>query len=83
MSLVLGSERTLFDRHIIEADLNINNFEITKESDASGAKKLLGTGKVTVIYKLTGIVRHYRDGIYPPPHIEFDRELRKDIFTMR
>jgi len=83
MTLVLGSERTLFDRHIIETDLNINNFEITKERDAPGAVKLIGTGKVTVIYKLTGIVRHYRDGIYPPPHIEFDRELRKDIFTMR
>ncbi len=83
MSLILGSERALFDRHIVEADLNVDNFEITKESDVPGTTKLIGTGKVTVVYKPTGIERHYRDGIFPPPHIEFDRELKKDMFKMR
>ena len=83
MSLILGSERALFNRHIIEAQLNVDNFEITKEEDAPGARKLIGTGKVTVTYKPTRIVRHYREGVYPPPHVEFDRELKKDIFKIR
>ena len=83
MSLILGSERKLFDRHIVETDLNADDFEITKERDAPGITKLIGTGKVTVTYKPTGIARHYRDGIVPPPHVEFDRELKKDMFKMR
>ncbi len=80
MSLILGSERKLFDRHIVEADLNVDDFEITKETDAPGTTKLIGTGMVTVIYKPTGIVRHYRDGVFPPPHVEFGRELKKHMF---
>ena len=83
MSLILGSERALFNRHIVEAQLNVDNFEITKEEDAPGVTKLIGTGKVTVIYKPTGLACHYRDGVYPPPHVEFERELKKDIFKMR
>ncbi len=83
MSLILGSERALFDRHIVEADLNVDDFEIIKERDAAGTKKLIGTGKVTVIYKPTGIARYYRDGVFPPPHVEFERELKKDMFKMR
>ena len=83
MSLILGSERALFNRHIVEAQLNVDNFEITKEEDAPGTKKLIGTGKITVIYKPTGLARHYRDGVYPPPHVEFERELKKDMFKMR
>ncbi len=83
MSLILGSERKLFDRHIVEADLDVDDFEISKERDAPGTTKLIGTGKVTVVYKPTGIARHYRDGIVPPPHVEFDRELKKDLFKTR
>ncbi len=80
MSLILGSERALFDLHIVEADLNMYDFQITKEIDSPGTTKLIGTGKVTVTYKPTGIARHYRDGVYPPPHVEFKRELKKDRF---
>ncbi len=80
MSLILGSERKLFDRHIVEADLNVDDFKITKERDAPGITKLIGTGKVTVTYKPTGVVRHYRDGVVPPPHVEFERELKMNIF---
>ncbi len=83
MSLILGSERKLFNRHILEANLDVDDFEITKERDAPGITKLIGTGKVTVTYKPTGVVRHYRDGIVPPPHVEFDRELKKDLFKTR
>ena len=80
MSLILDTERALFDWHIVEADLNVDDFEITKERDAPGATKLIGTGKVTVTYKPTRIARHYRDGASPPPHVEFKRELKEDIF---
>ena len=80
MSLILGRERALFDRHIVETNLNVDDFKITKERDAPGATKLIGTGKVTVTYKPTRIARHYRDGVVPPPHVEFKRELKKDKF---
>ncbi len=84
MSLILGSERALFDRHIVEADLNVDDFEITKESELPGAPpEQMGTRWVIVIYKPTGIARHYRDGVFPPPHVEFERELKKDIFKTR
>ncbi len=83
MSLILGSERKLFDRHIVEIGLNVDEFKITKERDAPGITKLIGTGKVTVTYQPTGVVRHYRDGIVPPPHVEFERELKKDLFKTR
>ncbi len=80
MSLILGSERALFDSYIVTANLSIGNFQITKERDAPGTTKLIGTGKVTVIYKPTRIARHYRDGVYPPPFAEFERELKKGKF---
>ena len=80
MSLILGSERKLFDRYIVEVDLGVDDFEITKERDAPGTTMLIGTGKVTVTYKPTGVVRHYRDGVFPPPRLEFERELKKNIF---
>ncbi len=80
MSLILGSERKLFDRHIVAAKLNVDDFEITKERDAPETTMLIGTGTVTVTYKPTGIARHYRDGVYPPPLLEFERELKKDMF---
>ena len=83
MSLILGSERALFDRYIVNAELNVDDFEISKERDAPGTTMLIGTGKVTVIYKLTGIARHYRDGVVPPPHAEFERELKMDKFKTR
>jgi hypothetical protein len=83
MSLILGSERKLFDRHILEADLDVDDFKITKERDAPEITKLIGTGKVTVIYKPTGIARHYLDGVFPPPHLKFERALKMNIFNMR
>ncbi len=83
MALILGSERVRYDRVIVAAKLKLRDFEITKETDAPGTTKLIGTGKVTVIYKPTGFVRHYRDGAFPPPHVEFDRELKMNIFNTR
>ena len=93
MSLILGSERALFDRYMVEAELNVDDFDITKESDAPGDTQQMGTGTVTVAYtpttlaattsKPTEIVRRYRDGVVPPPHVEFERELKMNIFKTR
>ncbi len=93
MPLILGSERALFDRYIVEAELNVDEFEITKESDAPGDTQQMGTGTVTVAYTPptsaaatrtpTEIVRHYRNGVVPPPHAEFERELKMNIFKTR
>jgi len=80
MSVILGSERALFDRHIVGVNLNVDDFETTKERDAPGVTKLIGTGKVTVIYKPTGIARHYRDGMVPPPWLQFDLDLKGNLF---
>ncbi len=80
MSLILGSERKLFERHIVEASLAVDDFEITKERDAPWATKMIGTGTVIVTYKPTGIARHYRDGVYPPTHLKFERALKMHIF---
>ena len=83
MPQILGSERALFHRCIVEAKLNVDAFEINKESDVPGAIHQMGTGTVTVTYKPTGIVRHYRDGVVPPPHVKFGRELTMDEFKTR
>ncbi len=83
MSLILGSERKLFDRHIVQAHLDVDDFEITKERDAPETTMLIGTGTVTVTYKPTEIARHYLDGVFPPPHLKFERALKMNIFNTR
>ncbi len=85
MPLILGSELVPYNRCILEAKLNVADFEMNKERDAAGAKQQMGTGTgtVTVTYKPTGIARHYRDGVVPPPHLEFERELKMNIFKTR
>ncbi len=83
MPLILGSELVLYTRCILEAKLNVTDFEIDKERDAPGPIKQMGTGTVTVTYMPTGIARHYRDGVFPPPHLEFERELKMNIFKTR
>ena len=90
MPLIFGSERALFDRCIVEAELNVDDFKIAKERDAAGDMQQMGTATVTVKYTPptsaaatstpTEIARHYRDGVVPPPHVEFERELKMNIF---
>ncbi len=80
MPLILGSEVVLYTRCVLEAKLNVTDFEMNKETDAPGPIQQMGTGTVTVTYKPTGIVRHYRDGVIPPPHVEFERELKMNLF---
>jgi len=85
MSLILGSERALFDRHIVEADLDVDDFEITLERVTPGSKEKssmahVGTGTVAVTYKPTEIARHYRYNVVLPPHDQFDRELKMNLF---
>ena len=80
MSLILGSERALFDRHIVEADFNVDDFEITLERDTPGSKEK--SSMVAVTYKPTEIARHYRYNVVLPPHDQFDRELKMNLFKM-
>ncbi len=87
MFLILGSERKLFDRHIVEADLNVDDFEITLERNTPGSKEKssmahVGTGTVAVRYKPTEIERHYCYNVILPPHDQFDRELKMNLFKM-
>jgi len=92
MAVILGSERALFNRYIVEADLNVDDFKIGKESDATWDHLQSGTGTVTVTYTPptsatastpTEIVRHYRDGVVPPPYVEFEQDLKMNIFKTR
>ncbi len=83
MPLILGSELVLYTRCVLEAKLNVTDFEIDNERDAPGPIQQMGTGTVTVTYKPTGIVRHYRDRVVPAPHVEFERELKMNIFNTR
>jgi len=88
MSMVKGSKLASFHRVIVEAKLNIDAFEITKEEDAPGRKGFgssgdAGTGTIKVTYKPSGISSYYRDSLVPLPYVEFDRELKKDIFKIR
>ena len=85
MSLIVGSEQVRYDRVIVAAKLNVDDFEITKENDAPGAIQHMGTGTgtVTVTYKPTEIARHYLDGVFPPPHLKFERALKMNIFNTR
>lgn len=83
MHLILGSERALYNHYIVELRLDAHDFEISKEHDVPGTKRLSGTGTVTVTYKPTGVVRQYRDGVIPPPHVEFERELKAGLFKTR
>ncbi len=85
MSLILGSERALYNRVIVAAKLNVDAFEITKEEDAPGNKGKgnlgdAGTGTIKVTYKPSGISSHYRDGVVPPPWLRFDLDLKGNLF---
>lgn len=80
MYLILGSERALYNHYIVGARLQVDDFEIGKEHDVPGTRKRAGTGTVTVTYRPTGISREYRDGVIPPPHLEFERDLEAGLF---
>ena len=92
MPLIHGSERVQFDRCIVKAGLNVDEFNIARERDAPVSTKLIGTVTVTVTYTQptsaaarmpTEIARHYRDGVVPPPHVQFEREFKMNIFKTR
>lgn len=85
MYLVLGSERANFDHYIVEAELNVNAFEVSKEEDAPGSKGFgslgdAGTGTIKVTYKPSGVSSRYRDGVIPPPWLQFDLDLKRNLF---
>ena len=85
MSLILGSERLLYNRAIVAAKLNVDSFEITKEEDVPGNKGKgslgdAGTGTIKVTYKPTSVSTHYRAGVIPPPWFQFDLDLKGNLF---
>ncbi len=91
MSLITDSEREDFKRCIVEADLFVDDFKLTEQKDADGPKDgYFRTGTITVryspptsaapTYKPTGIARTYRAGVVPTWPVEFERELKANIF---
>ncbi len=80
MPQILGSERALFHRCIVEAKLNVDAFEINKERDAPGAIQHMGTGTVTVTYKPTGIARIYEVSTWSA---NFEDDLKSNVFQTR
>ena len=85
MSLILGSERLLYNRVIVEAKLNVDAFEITKEEDIPGTKGKgslgeAGTGTIKVTYKPTSVSADYRDGVVPPAYLQFETDLKLNLF---
>ncbi len=81
MPLIHDSEMRDFQATILNAGLSVDDFELAERRDADGPKEgYFPMGTVTVIYKPTGIARHYRDGVFPPPHVEFDDDLNAGEF---
>ncbi len=91
MSLITDSEREHFKRCIVEDDLFVDDFKLTEQKDADGPKDgYFRTGTVTVTYSPpisaaptstpTRIVRTYRAGVVPTWAVEFERELKLNIF---
>jgi len=87
------SELEDFEQCIIEADLYVSDFKLTEQRDAPGDIQHMGTGTVTVTYTPptsaarrstpTGISRTYRAGVVPTWPVEFERELKLNIFKTR
>ncbi len=91
MSLITDSEREDFKRCIVEADLFVDDFKLAEQKDADGPKDgYFRTGTVTVRYSPptsasprstpTGIARTYHAGVVPSWAVEFERELKLNIF---
>ena len=85
MSMLIGIERAPFHRCIVAAKLNVDAFEITLERDTPGSKENgsledTGTGTLKVTYKPTGVSAHYRYGVVPLAYLEFETDLKSNIF---
>ncbi len=91
--MINESELKDFEQCIIEADLYVSDFKLTEQRDAPGDIQHMGTGTVTVTYTPptsaarrstpTGISRTYRAGVVPTWPVEFERELKLNIFKTR
>ncbi len=94
MSLITYIERDDFKRFIVEDDLFVDDFKLTEQKDSDGPKnEYFRTGTVTVTYSPptsaaststpTRIARIYRAGVVPTWAVEFERELKLNIFKTR
>jgi len=85
MSMFIGVEGAPFHRCIVEAKLNLDAFEITLERDTRGSKGKgslgdAGIGTIKVTYKPTSVSAHYRDGVVPPADLQFEADLKLNLF---
>ena len=88
MTEIEDMDRMHFDPVIVEAKLNVDDFEITLERDVPGVERTdslgeAGDGTVTVTYKPTGISGFYRYNVVPPDHLQFERDLTGNFFKTR
>ena len=88
MPLIPEFDRQHFDRVIVEAELNIDDFEISLKRDSPDVKRTdslpeAGTGTIAVTYRPTGISNHYRYSVVPPEHFQFERDLNMNLFKAR
>ena len=84
MPLIRDSERGEFGRRIVDANLRVDNFELTEQRDGGGSKEgYFPTGTVTVTYKPTGIERDYSGGHLSTWTAEFEFDLNRNVFKTR
>ena len=81
MPLITDSERGDFERCIVEAELSVDDFELTEQIDPDGPKKgYFPTGTVTVTYTPTGVARRYHTGGVSNWADQFERDLNRNVF---
>ncbi len=85
MSMDKGSKLASFHRVNVEAKLNIDAFEITLERDTRGSEGKgslgdAGTETIKVTYKPTDVSAHYRDGVVPSANLQFEADLKLNLF---
>ncbi len=84
MSLITDSERADFERVIVQAGLDVDDFELTEQRDESGPKEQhVRTGRVTVTYKPMGITCSYHAGHVSAWLMEFEHDLKRKAFQTR
>ncbi len=82
MPLIHDSEKRDFQATLLNADLSVDDFELTERRDADGPKEgYFSSGTVTVTYTPSGIARRYRGGHLSTWTAEFDDDLNAGEFN--
>ncbi len=78
------SELQDLKRCIVEAELSVDDFELTEQVDPDGLKMgYFPTNTVTVTYTPTGVARSYQAGGGSIWSDEFERDLNLNKFQTR